>query len=154
MWPFCKIDDRLSWKTDCWLAGAELVSPWPLLRLDYRWANLAKDASITPQDISEYLGTYLVQQISLALFVCRRRACSKPSRLTTTTVAPGGRPWSASSSPARPYWRLGGLVAEGMSERQIRKALLAARQLAEQRQERFDWEHLCQVMKTSATFSK
>ncbi|KAI0484853.1 hypothetical protein GGR56DRAFT_662775 [Xylariaceae sp. FL0804] len=50
--------------------------------------------------------------------------------------------------------RLDELAAEEMNGRQIRNALLTARQLAKHRQERLDWQHLSQVMKTSAAFNK
>ncbi|KAL8376073.1 hypothetical protein RB595_007270 [Gaeumannomyces hyphopodioides] len=50
--------------------------------------------------------------------------------------------------------RLDELAAEEMNGRQIRNALLTARQLAKHRQERLDWEHLSQVIKTSVTFNK
>ncbi|KAI0021357.1 hypothetical protein F4780DRAFT_286176 [Xylariomycetidae sp. FL0641] len=50
--------------------------------------------------------------------------------------------------------RLDELAAEDMNGRQIRNALLTARQLAKHRQERLDWQHLSQVMKTSAAFNK
>ena len=50
--------------------------------------------------------------------------------------------------------RLNELAEEEMNGRQIRNALLTARQLAQHRHERLDWEHLNQVMKTSAAFNK
>ncbi|KAL0777369.1 hypothetical protein CaCOL14_006887, partial [Colletotrichum acutatum] len=50
--------------------------------------------------------------------------------------------------------RLDQLASEEMNGRQIRNALLTARQLAKHRKERLDWEHLSQVIKTSATFNK
>ncbi|KAK8076717.1 hypothetical protein PG994_003989 [Apiospora phragmitis] len=50
--------------------------------------------------------------------------------------------------------RLNELAEEEMNGRQIRNALLTARQLAQHRKERLDWEHLNQVMKTSAAFNK
>lgn len=50
--------------------------------------------------------------------------------------------------------RLDELAAEEMNGRQIRNALLIARQLAKHKRERMDWEHLSQVMKTSAEFNK
>ncbi|KAL8317780.1 hypothetical protein RB597_001274 [Gaeumannomyces tritici] len=50
--------------------------------------------------------------------------------------------------------RLDELAAEEMNGRQIRNALLTARQLAKHRQERLDWEHLSQVIKTAVTFNK
>ncbi|KAF9764611.1 hypothetical protein IL306_002780 [Fusarium sp. DS 682] len=50
--------------------------------------------------------------------------------------------------------RLDELAAEEMNGRQIRNALLTARQLAKHRKERLDWEHLSQVMRTSAAFNK
>lgn len=50
--------------------------------------------------------------------------------------------------------RLEELAAEEMNGRQIRNALLTARQLAKHRHERLDWEHLSQVIKTSAAFNK
>ncbi|KAK6851481.1 hypothetical protein PG995_011606 [Apiospora arundinis] len=50
--------------------------------------------------------------------------------------------------------RLDELAGEEMNGRQIRNALLTARQLAQHRSERLDWEHLNQVMKTSAAFNK
>ncbi|KAK1848033.1 AAA family ATPase [Colletotrichum chrysophilum] len=46
------------------------------------------------------------------------------------------------------------LASEEMSGRQIRNALLTARQLAKHRKERLQWVHLDQVMKTSAAFNK
>ncbi|TEA19766.1 ATPase family AAA domain-containing protein 3B [Colletotrichum sidae] len=46
------------------------------------------------------------------------------------------------------------LATEDMNGRQIRNALLTARQLAKHRKEQLDWSHLNQVMKTSATFNK
>ncbi|KAI8290362.1 hypothetical protein K4K60_006077 [Colletotrichum sp. SAR11_57] len=46
------------------------------------------------------------------------------------------------------------LASEEMNGRQIRNALLTARQLAKHRKERLEWEHLDQVMKTSAAFNK
>ncbi|TQN66206.1 ATPase family AAA domain-containing protein 3B [Colletotrichum shisoi] len=50
--------------------------------------------------------------------------------------------------------RLDQLAQEEMNGRQIRNALLTSRQLAKHRNERLDWEHLSQVMKTSAAFNK
>ncbi|KAK8022041.1 AAA family ATPAse [Apiospora rasikravindrae] len=50
--------------------------------------------------------------------------------------------------------RLDELAAEEMNGRQIRNALLTARQLAKHRNEMLDWEHLNQVIKTSAAFNK
>ena len=50
--------------------------------------------------------------------------------------------------------RLDELAAEEMNGRQIRNALLTARQLAKHRKERLDWQHLSQVIKTSAAFNK
>ncbi|KAM0228529.1 hypothetical protein ACHAP5_011918 [Fusarium lateritium] len=50
--------------------------------------------------------------------------------------------------------RLDELAAEEMNGRQIRNALLTARQLAKHRKERLGWEHLSQVMKTSAAFNR
>ncbi|KAL8341617.1 hypothetical protein RB598_003512 [Gaeumannomyces tritici] len=50
--------------------------------------------------------------------------------------------------------RLDELAAEEMNGRQIRNALLTARQLAKHRQGRLDWEHLSQVIKTAVTFNK
>ncbi|KAK8007838.1 hypothetical protein PG989_001828 [Apiospora arundinis] len=50
--------------------------------------------------------------------------------------------------------RLEELAGEEMNGRQIRNALLTARQLAQYRKERLGWEHLNQVMKTSAAFNK
>ncbi|KAI8630484.1 P-loop containing nucleoside triphosphate hydrolase protein [Xylariaceae sp. FL1651] len=50
--------------------------------------------------------------------------------------------------------RLDELASEEMNGRQIRNALLTARQLAKHRNERLDWPHLSQVMKTSAAFNK
>ncbi|KAF6811844.1 hypothetical protein CMUS01_13183 [Colletotrichum musicola] len=50
--------------------------------------------------------------------------------------------------------RLDELASQEMNGRQIRNALLTARQLAKHRKERLDWEHLSQVMKTSAAFNK
>ncbi|KAI0876416.1 hypothetical protein GGS24DRAFT_451333, partial [Hypoxylon argillaceum] len=50
--------------------------------------------------------------------------------------------------------RLDELASEEMNGRQIRNALLTARQLAKHRDERLDWPHLSQVMKTSAAFNK
>ncbi|EQB44440.1 hypothetical protein CGLO_16817 [Colletotrichum gloeosporioides Cg-14] len=46
------------------------------------------------------------------------------------------------------------LASEEMNGRQIRNALLTARQLAKHRKERLKWVHLDQVMKTSAAFNK
>ncbi|KAI8153119.1 hypothetical protein K4K49_010425 [Colletotrichum sp. SAR 10_70] len=46
------------------------------------------------------------------------------------------------------------LASEEMNDRQIRNALLTARQLAKHRKERLKWVHLDQVMKTSAAFNK
>ncbi|KAI8307240.1 hypothetical protein K4K59_011128 [Colletotrichum sp. SAR11_240] len=46
------------------------------------------------------------------------------------------------------------LASEEMNGRQIRNALLTARQLAKHRKERLEWVHLDQVMKTSAAFNK
>ncbi|KAH7010301.1 P-loop containing nucleoside triphosphate hydrolase protein [Ilyonectria destructans] len=50
--------------------------------------------------------------------------------------------------------RLDELAAEEMNGRQIRNALLTARQLAKHRKETLDWEHLNQAMKTSSAFNK
>ncbi|KAF6781543.1 AAA family ATPase [Colletotrichum sojae] len=50
--------------------------------------------------------------------------------------------------------RLDELASQEMNGRQIRNALLTARQLAKHRKERLDWEHSSQVMKTSAAFNK
>ncbi|KAK1623849.1 hypothetical protein BDP81DRAFT_465153 [Colletotrichum phormii] len=50
--------------------------------------------------------------------------------------------------------RLDHLAKEDMNGRQIRNALLTARQLAKHRKERLDWEHLSQVIDTSAAFNK
>lgn len=50
--------------------------------------------------------------------------------------------------------RLDELAAEEMNGRQIRNALLTARQLAKHRKERLDWSHLSQVIRTSAAFNK
>jgi len=50
--------------------------------------------------------------------------------------------------------RLDELAACEMNGRQIRNALLTARQLAKHRKEQLDWRHLSQVMKTSADFNK
>ncbi|KAK8057864.1 hypothetical protein PG996_011801 [Apiospora saccharicola] len=50
--------------------------------------------------------------------------------------------------------RLNELANEEMNGRQIRNALLTARQLAQHRKERLDWTHLDQVIKTSAAFNK
>ncbi|KXH59838.1 hypothetical protein CSAL01_08475 [Colletotrichum salicis] len=50
--------------------------------------------------------------------------------------------------------RLDELAKEEMNGRQIRNALLTVRQLAKHRKERLDWEHLSQVIKTSAAFNK
>ncbi|KAK1727011.1 uncharacterized protein BDZ83DRAFT_613939 [Colletotrichum acutatum] len=50
--------------------------------------------------------------------------------------------------------RLDQLASEEMNGRQIRNVLLTARQLAKHRKERLDWEHLSQVIKTSAAFNK
>ncbi|KAK8061145.1 P-loop containing nucleoside triphosphate hydrolase protein [Apiospora hydei] len=50
--------------------------------------------------------------------------------------------------------RLDDLALEEMNGRQIRNALLTARQLAQHRGERLDWEHLNQVIKTAAAFNK
>ncbi|KAI8208838.1 hypothetical protein K4K48_006666 [Colletotrichum sp. SAR 10_66] len=46
------------------------------------------------------------------------------------------------------------LAEEEMNGRQIRNAVLTARQLARHRNERLEWVHLDQVMKTSAAFNK
>ncbi|KAK2779387.1 AAA family ATPase [Colletotrichum kahawae] len=46
------------------------------------------------------------------------------------------------------------LASEEMNGRQIRNAILTARQLAKHRNERLEWVHLDQVMKTSAAFNK
>ncbi|KAF4872035.1 ATPase family AAA domain-containing protein 3 [Colletotrichum siamense] len=46
------------------------------------------------------------------------------------------------------------LASEEMNGRQIRNAILTARQLAKHRKERLEWVHLDQVMKTSAAFNK
>lgn len=45
------------------------------------------------------------------------------------------------------------LAAQEINGRQIRNALLTARQLAKHKGERLDWVHLSQVMKTSAAFN-
>lgn len=50
--------------------------------------------------------------------------------------------------------RLEELAAEEMNGRQIRNALLTARQLAKHRKETLDWEHLNQAMKTISDFNK
>ncbi|KAJ0162481.1 hypothetical protein CTA2_4490 [Colletotrichum tanaceti] len=50
--------------------------------------------------------------------------------------------------------RLDQLAQEEMNGRQIRNALLTSRQLAKHRNERLNWDHLSQVMKTSAAFNK
>ncbi|KXH49268.1 hypothetical protein CNYM01_06984 [Colletotrichum nymphaeae SA-01] len=50
--------------------------------------------------------------------------------------------------------RLDQLASEEMNGRQIRNALLTARQLAKHRKEPLDWDHLNQVIKTSADFNK
>ncbi|RNJ52176.1 hypothetical protein D7B24_004224 [Verticillium nonalfalfae] len=50
--------------------------------------------------------------------------------------------------------RLDELSAEEMNGRQIRNALRTARQLAKHRNERLDWPHLSQVIKTSGAFNK
>jgi AAA+ superfamily predicted ATPase len=50
--------------------------------------------------------------------------------------------------------RLDELAAQEMNGRQIRNALLTARQLAKHKSERLDWAHLSQVIKTSAAFNK
>lgn len=50
--------------------------------------------------------------------------------------------------------RVDELSQDELNGRQIRNALLTARQLAKHRKETLDWEHLSQVMKTSATFNK
>ncbi|KAK1701989.1 hypothetical protein BDP67DRAFT_538946 [Colletotrichum lupini] len=50
--------------------------------------------------------------------------------------------------------RLEQLAKEDMNGRQIRNALLTARQLAKHRKERLGWEHLSQVIKTSTAFNK
>ncbi|KXH49519.1 hypothetical protein CSIM01_03807 [Colletotrichum simmondsii] len=49
--------------------------------------------------------------------------------------------------------RLDHLAKEEMNGRQIRNALLTARQLAKHRKEPLDWEHLSQVIETSAAFN-
>ncbi|KAG6353979.1 hypothetical protein INS49_004950 [Diaporthe citri] len=50
--------------------------------------------------------------------------------------------------------RLDELAAHEMNGRQIRNALLTARQLAKHEGERLDWKHLNQAMKTAADFNK
>lgn len=50
--------------------------------------------------------------------------------------------------------RLDQLAAEEMNGRQIRNALLTARQLAKHRKETLDWQHLDQAIRTSAAFNK
>ncbi|KAK7737596.1 hypothetical protein SLS63_002725 [Diaporthe eres] len=50
--------------------------------------------------------------------------------------------------------RLDELAAHEMNGRQIRNALLTARQLAKHEGERLDWKHLSQAMKTAADFNK
>lgn len=50
--------------------------------------------------------------------------------------------------------RLDELASHEMNGRQIRNAVLTARQLAKHERERLDWKHLSQVMKTSADFNK
>lgn len=50
--------------------------------------------------------------------------------------------------------RLDELARQDMNGRQIRNALLTARQLAKHKQERLGWEHLSQVIKTSADFHR
>ncbi|KAF5573752.1 AAA family ATPase [Fusarium pseudocircinatum] len=50
--------------------------------------------------------------------------------------------------------RLDVLAAEEMNGRQIRNALLTARQLAKHRKKRLDWEELSHVMRSSAAFNK
>lgn len=50
--------------------------------------------------------------------------------------------------------RLDDLAAEEMNGRQIRNALVTARQLSKHRGERLGWDHLSQVLKTSAAFNK
>lgn len=50
--------------------------------------------------------------------------------------------------------RLDELARQDMNGRQIRNALLTARQLAKHKQERLGWEHLSQVIKTSAEFHR
>ncbi|KAF2188502.1 hypothetical protein K469DRAFT_566041 [Zopfia rhizophila CBS 207.26] len=50
--------------------------------------------------------------------------------------------------------RLDELAAEEMNGRQIRNALLTARQLAIYRKQTLDWEHLHQVIRTAAEFSR
>ena len=48
--------------------------------------------------------------------------------------------------------RLDDLAAEEMNGRQIRNALLTARQLAKHRKETLGWSHFSQVLKASAAF--
>lgn len=50
--------------------------------------------------------------------------------------------------------RLDELAAHDMNGRQIRNALLTARQLAKHEGERLDWKHLSQAIKTAADFNK
>lgn len=50
--------------------------------------------------------------------------------------------------------RLDILAKEEMNGRQIRNALLTARQLAKHRNEQLNWDQLSQVMRTSAAFNK
>lgn len=50
--------------------------------------------------------------------------------------------------------KLDELAAEDMNGRQIRNALLTARQLAKHKNETLNWSHLSQVMRTSAEFNK
>lgn len=50
--------------------------------------------------------------------------------------------------------RLDELAAHEMNGRQIRNALLTARQLAKHEGERLDWKHLSQAIKTAADFNK
>ncbi|KAG8168142.1 hypothetical protein KVR01_003831 [Diaporthe batatas] len=50
--------------------------------------------------------------------------------------------------------RLDELAAHEMNGRQIRNALLTARQLAKHEGERLDWKHLSQAIKTASDFNK
>lgn len=46
------------------------------------------------------------------------------------------------------------LAKEEMNGRQIRNALLSARQLARHRKQRLDWEHVSQVIRTAGEFNR
>jgi hypothetical protein len=46
------------------------------------------------------------------------------------------------------------LASEEMNGRQIRNAIVTARQLAKHRRERLGWDHLSQVIRTAAAFNR